>query len=158
MSAHTHDRIAPPGAIAMAAALMLLSILLVAAVRFEVVEPARSAAALREQAGTLPSQQRSLRFQDGADGAVLISDADSGEPVAKLGREGSGFVRGVMRGLARERRQHGFGSDAPFRLTLWRNGALTLADPLTGRVIELNGFGQTNRQAFASLLRLGAAS
>jgi putative photosynthetic complex assembly protein len=63
----------------------------------------------------------------------------------------------VLRGLARERRQHGIGAEPPFRLTLWANGALSLVDTATGRVIELDGFGQTNRAAFARLLKGPAA-
>ena len=58
-----------------------------------------------------------------------------------------------MRGLARERRMHGIGSEAPFTLTQWRDGELTLTDSATGRSIELNAFGTTNRAAFAALLR-----
>jgi putative photosynthetic complex assembly protein len=61
-----------------------------------------------------------------------------------------------MRGLARERRQHSIGAAPPFRLTLWRNGMLSLVDTATGRTVELDGFGPTNRAAFARFLK-GAA-
>ena len=56
-----------------------------------------------------------------------------------------------MRGLARERRSHGFGNDAPFTLTAWRDGELSLTDTATGRSIELTAFGADQpRAAFAA--------
>jgi putative photosynthetic complex assembly protein len=64
----------------------------------------------------------------------------------------SGFIRGVMRGLARDRHLRGLDGSIPFRLTLWQNQDLALQDLATGRMIELNGFGDTNRAAFISLL------
>lgn len=152
MSAHSHDRIAPPGALALGTGLVMFSLLLVASVRLGLVEPSPSAASLRAAAETAPAAERSLRFADRRDGNVLITDARTGETIDTIGREDLGFVRGVMRGLARERRMHRIGSEPPFRLTLWRNGALSLTDPSTGRIIELDGFGHTNRAAFARLL------
>jgi putative photosynthetic complex assembly protein len=68
------------------------------------------------------------------------------------GVPGNGFVRGVMRGMARDRRAHGVGMEPPFALTLWRNGTLSLTDKSTGRAIELGSFGPDNRAAFAALL------
>jgi len=92
-----------------------------------------------------------LRFAD-VDGAVVVTNAQNGATVASFGQEGSGFIRGVMRGLARERRMHGHGPQAPFRLTRYVDGQLSLTDMATGRVIELNGFGHTNVAAFNGLL------
>ena len=70
----------------------------------------------------------------------------------------SGFIRGVMRGLARDRRMRGIGEAPPFRLTLWRDGELSLLDEATGRAIELSAFGSTNRAAFAALLPHGGGA
>ena len=61
-------------------------------------------------------------------------------------------IRGLMRGLARERRMHGIGAEPPFRLTRYTDTQLTLTDTATGRVIELSGFGATNTATFAALL------
>jgi putative photosynthetic complex assembly protein len=156
MSAHGHERIAPPAALALGTGLALVSLLLVASVRLGLVEPSPSAASLRSAGHTAPAAERLLRFSDEADGTVLITDARTGARIDVVHREDGGFVRGVMRGLARERRQHRIGSQPPFRLTRWRNGALSLTDPSTGRIIELDGFGHTNRASFARLLGLGA--
>jgi len=156
MSAGTHGTIAPPAALRLGAGLVGLSLLLVAAVRHDMVDPLPSAAALRAEAGVAVVSERLLRFADRPDGSVVVTDARTGAAVARIGREGSGFIRGVMRGLARERRQHGIGAAPPFRLTLWRNNMLSLVDTATGRTIELDGFGPTNRAAFARFLK-GAA-
>jgi putative photosynthetic complex assembly protein len=151
-AAHRHDDLVPPAALKAAAALVITVLALVALVRADLLPGVPTAAALRAEAGTAPARERLLLFADQADGTVRVADAASGAPVAIIGRENSGFVRGVMRGLARERRLHGLGSAAPFRLTLWRDGALSLADPATGRVIELGSFGPDNRGAFERLL------
>jgi putative photosynthetic complex assembly protein len=157
MTAHTHDRIAPPGALALGTGLVAISLLLVTSVRLGLVEPSPSAADQRVAAKMAPAAERMLRFSDQPDGTVLITDARTGAAIDTIRREDGGFVRGVMRGLARERRQHRIGSEPPFRLTGWTNGALSLTDPATGRVIELDGFGHTNRGAFARLLGKGTA-
>ena len=57
-----------------------------------------------------------------------------------------------MRGLARDRHIRGLDGSAPFRLTRWSNGDLTLTDSATARVIELGAFGETNRKSFEALL------
>jgi putative photosynthetic complex assembly protein len=55
----------------------------------------------------------------------------------------------------RERSLHKVSYNGPVTVTQWANGALTLTDPSTGRVIELGSFGDTNRAAFAQLLQPG---
>ena len=64
----------------------------------------------------------------------------------------SGFVRGVLRGFARERHRSGIGIEPPFLLSALTDGRLFLEDPETGRKVPLDGFGQTNAEAFARLL------
>ena len=150
---HGHDNLVPPMALKSAAAVILLSLGLVVSVRAGLLPESVPAAEQRRAAAIAPASERLLRFEDRPDGTVRVTDAGTGDVAAVVGREGGGFIRGVLRGLARERRQHGVGSEPPFRLTLWRNQDLSLVDTATGRVIELNGFGPTNRAAFASLLK-----
>jgi putative photosynthetic complex assembly protein len=64
----------------------------------------------------------------------------------------NGFLRGVLRGLARARRNEHVGEEPPFTLTRWADGQMTLADPTTGQRISLEVFGPTNAHAFAQLL------
>jgi putative photosynthetic complex assembly protein len=58
-----------------------------------------------------------------------------------------------LRGLARERRRSGIGSDIPFELVAHTDGRLTLKDPATARRVDLESFGPTNLMEFARLLR-----
>ena len=98
---------------------------------------------------------RDLSFADRADGAVVITDARTDQTVDVLQGE-QGFIRATMRGLARARHSEGVGGGAPFRLTAWSDGRLTLDDATTGRHLELQAFGSTNSAVFARLLHLEA--
>lgn len=94
---------------------------------------------------------RDLRFADGADGSVIITDARDGSPVEVLTGE-NGFIRGTLRGLARTRRSEGIGSADSFHLVSWSDGRLTLDDPATGRHLELEAFGSLNTEVFGKML------
>jgi putative photosynthetic complex assembly protein len=96
---------------------------------------------------------RDIAVSDGADGSVILRDANTGAPIEILESGTSGFVRATLRGLARERKRSGSGPAAPFRLTHWQDGHLTLDDLDTGRRIDLGAFGITNAQAFARLMQ-----
>ncbi len=97
------------------------------------------------------SVERDLRFVDRTDGSVDVLDARDGHVVDSVVGE-SGFVRGTLRGLARERKRQGIGPDQPFRLVAHVDGRLTLFDPATGRRVDLESFGPTNAAAFAHML------
>ncbi len=150
---HSHGDMLPRGTLVIAGSLVLFALTATALVRVTGMPLSASPAALRAEAGTAQIATRDLRFFDRPDGSVLIEDAGNGGTAAiiKAGEE-TGFIRGVMRGLARERRMHGHGNSAPFTLTAWRDGQLSLTDTATGRSIELTAFGSANRAAFAALL------
>lgn len=153
---HDHATMLPRGTIAMTGALVLFAIGATAAVRLTGTPLAASPVAMRAESRVAPVATRTLRFSDRADGAVVIEDADAGSiaQVIEPGQQ-TGFIRGVMRGMARDRRMHGVGETPPFTLTLWRDGELSLTDTATGRSIELTAFGSSNRAAFAALLPKG---
>ena len=94
---------------------------------------------------------RTLHFADQKDGSIEVSDATSGALVQRIVGE-QGFVRGTLRGFARERRARGVGPEAPFELVLHTDGRLTLIDPATGRRVDLESFGPTNLAEFARML------
>ena len=152
--AHSHANTVPRPALAMAGAVVAITLLLTGLVRLGVLDREAVPAVERAREGIAARTVRHLTFADRADGAVVVRDADRGQTVAVLHGEndGGGFVRGVMRGMARERRMHGIGADVPFELTGWNNGTLSLRDPATGRAIELGSFGDSNRAAFARFL------
>jgi putative photosynthetic complex assembly protein len=93
-----------------------------------------------------------LRFLDRADGAVVVQQAADGHVIEVLPPGTNGFARGVLRGLARDRRLQHLGAGPPFRLVRWSDGRLSLEDPATGRHVNLEAFGPTNAQVFADLL------
>lgn len=99
-----------------------------------------------------------LRFLDRADGAVEVRTADDDQVVAVLDPGTNGFARGVLRGMARERRSRGVDATPPFRLVRWSDGRLSLEDPSTQREIALEAFGPTNSGAFAELFTLAEAA
>jgi putative photosynthetic complex assembly protein len=100
-------------------------------------------------------ESRPLRFEDMRDGSIRVTDARTGQVAASVEPGTNGFIRGTLRGLARERKRQGIGIEPPFMLTRWADGRLSLEDPTTGRVIALDAFGSTNGEAFAQLLTAG---
>lgn len=97
-------------------------------------------------------QSRNLYFHDAEGGRVIVKDANDQSTVAVITIGEDGFMRSVMRGLARQRIASGFDDSEPFELTSWNLGYLSLNDPVTGRFIELTAFGPDNAGAFARLL------
>ena len=101
--------------------------------------------------------QRQLRFSIGPD-AVVIADAASGARLGSVPTEKQGFVSGMIHGVAAIRRQNGLDLDAPFTVSLYRDGRLILRDPLTNTAIDLESFGPTNAMSFARFLPRREAS
>lgn len=94
----------------------------------------------------------SLVFEDRADGAVVVRDAGTGDLIETFDPGTNGFVRGVMRGFARERMMNAVGSEPPFRIVRWADGRVSIEDPQTGRVVDVGAFGPDNAAAFAGLI------
>ena len=93
---------------------------------------------------------RTLLFTDRTDGGIDVFDAQTHQRVETVVGQ-AGFVRGTLRGLARDRRRAGFGPSLPFDLIAHTDGRLTLVDPTTSRRIDLESFGPTNMASFAQL-------
>ena len=103
-----------------------------------------------------PVRSVALRFTDADDGGVIVRRADDDVQIAKLAPGTNGFIRGVMRSLVRARRLDRIQTDPPFQLTQWSDHRLTIEDPATGESVDVTGFGQDNRAAFARLLAVNA--
>ena len=97
-------------------------------------------------------QERSLKFEDLADGGVAVRDASDGQLIERLEPGTNHFLRAIMRGLARERVRRGEGEETPFQLAHRADGRLTLIDPTSRRVVDLGAFGSSNSGVFASFL------
>jgi putative photosynthetic complex assembly protein len=126
-----------------AGGIILFSLLAVGLIRITGNGPDQRAAAA--------VQERLLRFEDRPDGGVSVLDGKTGAVVAELHGE-QGFVRGVLRALARERRSRDLGSQQPFQLISRVDGRLTLLDPATSERVDLESFGPANAAIFAAFL------
>ena len=140
---HEHGSVLPRGGLVAVAALLLFTLLVtgLASVTGWRADTPRTAA---------PELTRELRFREDDGGALAV--VNSGAVVARLPANEEGFVRGVLRSLWRQRTLDGVELGAPFHLTRWNDGALSLEDAATGIRIELNAFGPTNVEAFEALL------
>jgi len=147
----------PRAALWGAAGVIGFALIATVGVRIGVLPQVANPQAMRAEASIQPVSQLDLRFLDRADGAVVVQTLDGVTVATVLPASEQGFVRGVMRGLARERRLENVGVEAPFRLALWEDNGLTLTDLATGRQIELGAFGTTNRAAFAAMLPTAGA-
>jgi len=150
MSQTIHEPVVPKAGVLAAAALALFSVAAVSTVRLTGLGGSHIA---------LPAavESRDLQFEDGARGAVLVFDADGHRLIDTLVPGSNGFVRVVMRSLARQRMLGDIGMQPPFRLTRYAGGQITLTDSSTGQQVDLGAFGSTNTEAFARLMRVGRA-
>jgi putative photosynthetic complex assembly protein len=87
---------------------------------------------LGEAPAAVATMSRDVVFVDQPDGSVVVVDPGSRQTIDVLSPGAYGFVRGAMRALAREHRGLGRGEEAPFRLTAWEDGRVTLDDLTTG--------------------------
>jgi putative photosynthetic complex assembly protein len=152
-----HDPTVPRGALIGAAAVLLFTMAMAGATRVGLIPHSADPDASRAAQNVLPAQSRELRFADRADGAVVVTDANSGDTVKVVEFGQGGFLRATMRRMAKARIAAGKGAEPPFKLTLWENGALSLSDPETGRNAEIHGFGADHSKIFADMLEDPAA-
>lgn len=150
---YTHNKPFPRATLIGAGVLIGVTMLAAYASRFTNVDT-------NEFAQVTAEMSRDLYFEDQADGSVaiaVISDEPDGiapkQEMHAVEPGTGGFIRGVLRGLGRDRKLRGIGPDEPYRLTRWSDGRLSLSDPSTGIRIDLEAFGPTNIEAFARLLR-----
>lgn len=142
--AHHHDNVGVPRPALLAmGALVLFALLATTWVRLSGVDIRAPDAAV--------AQERALRFEDRPDGSIAVLDPQTGSTIDTVTGQ-AGFVRGTLRGLARERKRMGLGAEQPFVLMGRADGRLTLKDPATGRVIDLESFGPVNAGVFARML------
>jgi len=148
MSEHTSDPRFPRGPLLGAAALVGAALLTVALVRVTGV-------GISHVPDAPAVTEREFRFEDRTDGSIAIRETRGNRVVETVAPGTNGFLRGTLRGLARERKRQGLGPEIPFQLIGRADGRLTLADPATGRRVDIESFGPTNAAVFAALLMPG---
>lgn len=145
MSSRTALADSPMLPLAAIAALVLVTLLAVTAVRV-----AGISAQQQPDAATL--SLRLLKFEDRSDGSIAVLDGQSGALLDTVAPGTNGFLRNTMRGLTRERKRQSQGAEVPFELHARADGRLTLIDPGTRRRIDLESFGPANMAVFARLV------
>jgi putative photosynthetic complex assembly protein len=148
-----HDPTVPRGAVIGAAVMLLFVMALTGAVSLGLLPQSANPVASRASQNVEAVQTRELRFADRADGAVVVSDAGTGETVKVIEFGQGGFLRATMRRMAKARVAAGIGAEPPFKLIRWEHGALSLNDPETGRDAEIYGFGADHTKVFADMLK-----
>lgn len=101
-------------------------------------------------------EQRQLRFVDGGNGTVEVFEVRAGAAdtlIHVIEPGDGGFIRGVLRSMARARRGSGISDEAPFVVIQLANGTVLLEDPETEQRIDLQAFGTASIEAFQALLR-----
>ena len=100
-----------------------------------------------------PREAVLLRFTQAPDDALLIRDAATAQPIARIAPTADTFLRATMRILFAARARAGITRDLPFQLALYGPDRLVVADPATHERIDLRAFGPANAKQFATLLR-----
>ncbi len=136
----------------LAGGIIAISLALTASVRLGYFEREAVPAEARAAAGVKLAEMRTLRFFDEPDGTVRVEDGATGEVLSSFGQGEGGFIRATVRNLVHQRRIRNQGPEVPFTLTRWTNDTLTLADPVTGRSVEVSSFGPDNRAVYADML------
>lgn len=127
--------------------LVLLTLAGVTAMRLAGVEPSAM-----PPAEALAEARTRVLLEEDPGGGVTVRDPATGAVVTRLEAGKDGFVRGMLRVLARTRMQHRADPAAPVELVRWPGGHLALLDPETGWRAELIGFGADNLEVFAQVM------
>lgn len=150
---HNHQIRIPLGILIAAGILILLTISAVAAFRISGMDPIAQVPSADAAVET-----RKLRFEDRPEGTVVVYQIndDAPEQIVHVVQPGEGgFIRGVLRSMARSRRADGISRENPFHLIVQPDGSLLLEDPSTDHRIYLHAFGPTNVESFRMMLSGG---
>ena len=143
-----HDINIPRGVLLGALALVLTTVGLIVAGR-------ASGVGLVRGPSEAPADVLQVRFTDRSDGAVEATDTETGRVLKVFPAGDKGFVRGVLRAMARQRKLASVGPTRPVVLSRWADGRVALEDPATGFFVDFKAFGSSNSAEFAALFREG---
>ncbi len=148
---HHHHDIKIPRSVLIGFGLLLAGVVTAVAIfRFSGMEPL---AQVPEPDNIV--DQRQLRFIDGGGGTVEVFEVNAGANdllVHVIESGDGGFVRGVLRSMARARRAQGIDDEHPFVVIQLASGTVLLEDPATEQRIDLQAFGPASIEAFKTLL------
>ena len=102
-------------------------------------------------ASAIAAERAVLLVSNLTTGDVTVTSTE-GETIAQFGQDGGGFISTIHRVILRERGKRSDALDGPIFIRAFENGRLGLHDPITGLDTDLMAFGDSNVEAFASLL------
>lgn len=105
-----------------------------------------------------PVERLQVRFLDEENGGVGAYNPVTNEAIFVYQPGQGGFVRTALRSLSLDRRKAGFGPRPPYELQKSATGNIVLVDPMTGKSITLDAFGDANHNDFAKLFEAGIES
>ena len=96
--------------------------------------------------------QHSVRLVADPSGDVLVYDGATNVLTRRVPAEHSGFLRGLLRVIARRRMIAHAPEDAPITVVRGVDGTIELSDPSSGLEVPVTSFGPTQVETIASLL------
>jgi putative photosynthetic complex assembly protein len=130
----------------LAAAVALLAVASVAVARLTTLPEESPVAAIPVL------ETRDLVFTDADDGSVIVTDAATQARIAVAEPGTNGFLRGMLRGLMRNRKHESIDPLTPMRLERLSNGGILLIDQATGATLPLDAYGRDNVAVFRAFL------
>ncbi len=142
-----HENPAPAVPLAAAAALVIVTLIGVAFQKLYINPNSEQVAPVRVLVA-----ERQLQFVDRDNGAVEVRVMPQNEVLDVIEAGDGGFLRGILRGLVRERRLEAASMSPGFLLQQFEGGAVVLTDMSTTREIDLRAFGSINAKDFLRYL------
>lgn len=86
------------------------------------------------------------------DDAVALKSVETGAVIVGFDKGHGGFLRGAIRAFGLKRHQMNIEPQAPYVVTRWESGRITLNDPATNHQVPVDAFGPTVTKMFAPLV------
>jgi putative photosynthetic complex assembly protein len=84
--------------------------------------------------------------------AVAMKSIDTGQVIVGFDKGHGGFLRNTIRAFDLKRHQMNIEPQAPYIVTRWESGRITLNDPATGHQVPVDSFGPMVTKMFAPLV------
>jgi putative photosynthetic complex assembly protein len=91
------------------------------------------------------------------DDAVALKSVETGAVIVGFDKGHGGFLRNAIRAFGLKRNQMNIEPQAPYVVTRWESGRITLNDPSTGHQVPVDAFGPMVTKMFAPLVPETAA-
>jgi putative photosynthetic complex assembly protein len=99
----------------------------------------------------VPVEARAITLIQHPDGHLVMADATTGVVYSDSTPVQGGFLRGVVRAFSLKRNAQGVPQSAPYAVTQWDSGRITLNDLSTGHQVPLDSYGPSVSRIFTPL-------